>query len=60
MAFPTAEDETPSCRPAMVKLRKSAACTKALSQARLSMATLNFGHQRPKYSKLSPNWQLPH
>src|SRR5712671_5009361 len=36
-ALPIADDDTPSCRPATVKLRASAARTKALSDPRLSI-----------------------
>src|SRR6476660_5650527 len=36
-ALPIADDETPSCRPATVKLRASAARTKAFSDPRLSI-----------------------
>src|SRR5450830_1408047 len=42
MALPMADADTPSCRPAAVKLRVSAACTKALSELRLSM---DFPHK---------------
>ena len=37
IALPIADDDTPSCRPATVKLRASAARTKALSAPRLSI-----------------------
>src|SRR5260370_25010356 len=36
-ALPTADDDTPSCRPATVKFRASAALTKAFSDPRLSI-----------------------
>src|SRR4029077_5541963 len=36
-ALPIADDDTPSCRPASVKLRVSAAWTKAFSDPRLSI-----------------------
>src|ERR1700733_3136789 len=56
-ACPIADDDTPSCRPATVKLRASAACTKAFSDPRLSIVNLHFGHTSPISLELWPSFQ---
>jgi hypothetical protein len=48
MVLPTADEEIPSRRPALVKLRNSAACTNVLSEPSLSATTATtLGPERP-------------
>src|ERR1700721_325518 len=48
-ALPIADDDTPSCRPATVKLRASAARTKAFSDPRLSIRGPSIADNRVRY-----------
>ena len=60
-ALPIADDETPSCRPATVKLRASAARTKAFSDPRLSIRGPSIADNRVRYVwSYGPLFKLRH